>query len=343
MKTDREERLDTLRDEARRNGAVNGRGVDVAGGPIPRKPGYYGEAVVRPPVWTWEIAAYFWIGGAAGMVPLIACAALLKHQAELAFAAMLLATVGALVSPVLLILDLGRPLMFYNMLRVFKWRSPMSVGSWILSLFSPCAVGGFIMLALQRYGWVAGGIETVVHALGILLVIGAAFWGLGLATYTAVLIGATVVPAWYLHRVKLPIHFGIAGLGTAAAILEIFGHRLPALNIIGLIAAGIETILLLWLEIDKHGKADRALHTGVSGWMLRISEFMTGPLSLGLRLYGGVFASALTFAVGAAINRFGWIEAGRASGKDPESVFAAQGGYHGQSSREGPFVAKPAR
>ena len=36
-------------------------------------------------------------------------------------------------SPVLLITDLGRPARFYNMLRVFKVTSPMSVGSWILA------------------------------------------------------------------------------------------------------------------------------------------------------------------------------------------------------------------
>src|SRR2546430_5491506 len=37
-----------------------------------------------------------------------------------------------LVSPALLISDLGRPERFLNMLRVFKVTSPMSVGSWIL-------------------------------------------------------------------------------------------------------------------------------------------------------------------------------------------------------------------
>lgn len=33
---------------------------------------YYGAAPVEPPVWTWEIPAYFFVGGAAGAASLIA-------------------------------------------------------------------------------------------------------------------------------------------------------------------------------------------------------------------------------------------------------------------------------
>jgi hypothetical protein len=47
-----EQRLEQLREQAWKDGVVPGKGVDVAGGPIPRKPGYYGQPVVKPPVWT---------------------------------------------------------------------------------------------------------------------------------------------------------------------------------------------------------------------------------------------------------------------------------------------------
>src|SRR5437588_6659076 len=104
-----EKRLERLREEAWEKGVVAGRGVDVAGGPIPRKPGYYGEAVVRPPVWTWEIPTYFFIGGLSGMAAVIALAGVIFHQRDLARVAMCLAAIGAIMSPILLILDLGRP------------------------------------------------------------------------------------------------------------------------------------------------------------------------------------------------------------------------------------------
>src|SRR5213076_3427301 len=140
-----EHRLDELREQARNKGVVAGRGVDIAGGPIPRKlataspsggrPGYYGEPVVRPPVWTWEIPVYFFVGGLAGMAAIIALAALAFHYLDLARAAMWLAVIGAILSPILLTMDLGRPRLFMNMLRVFKYKSPMSVGAWILTVF----------------------------------------------------------------------------------------------------------------------------------------------------------------------------------------------------------------
>ena len=105
-----EDRLDALRQEAKHG--ITGRGVDVAGGPIPRSVGYYGEAVVKPPVWTWEIPLYFFVGGAAGMAPLIACAGLFLGQLDLMRAALWIAGCGAIISPVLLVMDLGRPMLF---------------------------------------------------------------------------------------------------------------------------------------------------------------------------------------------------------------------------------------
>ena len=99
----------------------------MAGGPIPRKPGYYGQPVVRPPVWTWEIPIYFFVGGLGGMSAVIALGALLFHHFDVARTAMWVAAIASVLSPILLILDLGRPHLFLNMLRVFKPQSAMSM------------------------------------------------------------------------------------------------------------------------------------------------------------------------------------------------------------------------
>src|SRR5438270_6773858 len=77
-----EKRLEELREQAWKEGVVPGKGVDVAGGPIPRKPGYYGQPVVKPPVWTWEIPLYFFFGGMAGMSAVIASGAVLFHYVD---------------------------------------------------------------------------------------------------------------------------------------------------------------------------------------------------------------------------------------------------------------------
>ena len=138
------------------------------------------------------------------------------------------------------------------------------------------------------------------------------------------LIGATAIPAWFLHRTLLPIHFGTAGLGSAAAVLELLGHRIPALNFIGFYAAAVETVLLIWLSLAKHGAADRAIHEHGSGWLIRIGEVLNGPLALVFRFFGFIPWAAISFLVGALVSRIGWIAVGKVSGADPEAVFASQ-------------------
>ncbi len=320
-----EQRLEQLREEAWKKGVVPGKGVDVAGGPIPHKPGYYGQPVVKPPVWTWEIPLYFFFGGLAGMSAVIASGAIIFHQVDLARAAMWVAAIaGAVLSPILLIMDLGRPHLFLNMLRVFKHRSAMSMGAWILSAFGACAVPGLIALELHARQIFPGALDQLLRVAAGLLVFGSAIFGTMLATYTGVLIGATAIPAWFLHRVLLPIHFGTAGLGSAAAVLELLGQRIAALNFIGFYAAGVETALLIWLSVDKHGAADRAIHEHGSGWLIRIGEVLNGPLALVLRFFAFIPFAAISFLLGALVSRIGWIAVGKVSGADPESVFAAE-------------------
>src|SRR5438874_5460971 len=320
-----EQRLEQLREKAWQEGVVPGRGVDVAGGPIPRKPGYYGEPVVRPPVWTWEIPLYFFVGGLGGMSAVIAAAAAIFHHADIARPAMWIAAIaGAVLSPVLLIMDLGRPHLFLNMLRVFKHRSPMSMGAWILSFFGAFAVPGLVLLELHTHQVFTGTLDQLVRVAAGVFIAGSAIFGTLLATYTGVLIGATAIPAWFLHRTLLPIHFGTAGLGSAAALLELLGHRIAALNFLGFYAAGVETVLLIWLSVDKHGSADRAIHEHGSGWLIRIGEVLNGPLAIVLRLFKQIPLAALSFLIGALLSRIGWIAVGKISGSDPEAVFASQ-------------------
>jgi len=319
-----EQRLEQLREQAWDKGIVAGRGVDVTGGPIPRRSGYYGQPVVKPPVWTSEIPIYFFIGGLAGMAAVIAFAGLIFHEIDLARTAMSLATIGAVLSPILLTIDLGRPRLFLNMLRVFKYKSPMSVGAWIVFAFGACVIPGLIALELgTRYSF-GGGTDQFLKIFAHLLVIGSAFWGVLLATYTGVLLGVTAIPAWFLHRMLLPIHSCTAGLGSAAALLELLGHRIAPINALGFLVAAIETALWIWLEIDKYGAADRALHRGLPGWLIRGGEIFTGPLALILRVTNLIPLAAIAFLLGAFISRFGWIEAGKVSGRDPEAVFASQ-------------------
>ena len=177
---------------------------------IPGAEDYYNLPVLKPPTWTWEVPLYFFVGGIAGMSSLIAFVGHLFHADPRMIRVVLwIPLIGAGLCPALLISDLGRPLRFLNMLRVFKWRSAMSMGSWILSAF-----GGAAFLALAMNELILYGIHMpFLPPLQWLAEFAAAVTGLLLASYTGVLIGATAIPVWHENRLLLPGHFLTSGLG----------------------------------------------------------------------------------------------------------------------------------
>ena len=250
--------------------------------------------LLKPPVWTWEIPVYFFVGGIAGAAAVIAAVGTFSatDMGRLGVDAKWIAAIGGLISPLLLISDLGRPARFLKMLRVFKLRSPMSVGAWTLVVFSNAALVALIP------GMPFGAVATIV----------AAVTGAILATYTGVLIGATAIPVWSRNVDILPVHFGASGLGAAVSVLELIGHRTAAMNALGILAASIETILILVLL--RRGSS--------SGTLMHTAEALSGPLPLVLRILGAqspmirIAAAALTIA-GSLATRVAWIEAGRRS------------------------------
>jgi hypothetical protein len=319
-----EARLDRLREEASRTGRVADPGVTIAGGPIPRAAttpsGYYGQPIVKPPVWTWQIGLYFFVGGTSGMSGVLALAALATGQSlELVRAALGVAFAGALISPILLIWDLGRPSRFLNMLRVFKWRSAMSVGVWTLLLFGGFA-GSALLLAVMQTGQP----PAVARVALVVMVTGTAVLGAILGTYTGVLLGATAIPVWSAHHTLLPFHFGIVGLGSAGAVLELLGFRSHALHAIGLGAAAIETAVGVWLAVRRRRASTSALPDATSGLLLRVATLLTGSVPLLLRIAGVPSLAAGCFLIGSISSRYGWLSAGRSSARDPEQTIAAQ-------------------
>ncbi len=342
-----EARLDAIRQEARDQRPITGGGVHALGGPMPQTPetmlgnSYYNLPILKPPVWEWMIAAYFFIGGLAGMSALIASAALIRNEFALARVAIWAAGIGAILSPILLTIDLGRPLRFIYMLRVFKYQSPMSVGSWIVTGFGAATLPAWALTEWHWHNLHAGAVSPAVHILAVIAIASSGLAGIFLATYTGALIAVTAIPAWNLHRVLLPFHFGMAGLGSAAATLELAGFRLPALRALLYFAAGAETLIMFWLEVRKHGAADRALHEGKSGWTLRVGEALTGPLSLIVTIVGQLWVASAMFLLGSLLSRFGWLSAGRASACEAEAVFSSQRGTHPLAEARFPYSVEP--
>jgi formate-dependent nitrite reductase membrane component NrfD len=106
---------------------------------------YYDVPMLKPPVWKWEIATYFFLGGlSAGAYTLARVASRFggKRYRDVEQAGTLIAAAAFVPCAPLLIRDLGDKKRFLYMLRVFKPKSPMSVGSWTLTGY-----GAFVTLA----------------------------------------------------------------------------------------------------------------------------------------------------------------------------------------------------
>ncbi len=161
--------------------------------------------VIKPAVWTWEVPLYFWLGGIATGSSFVAlgCDAAGDHSS--ARTARMVTLAAALPSAPLLVKDLGRPARFLNMLRIFKPRSPMSMGAWCLMGFSNLAGAAVAADVLGRSG--------TARALGA----GTAGLGLYLGSYTGVLLASTAVPVWARSRVFLPPIFVATAAATGAA------------------------------------------------------------------------------------------------------------------------------
>jgi Polysulphide reductase, NrfD/Molybdopterin oxidoreductase len=247
-----------------------------------------------------------------------AAGAHLTGHAELARAAKAGAAGAISLSMMALVHDLGRPTRFLNMLRVLKVTSPMSVGTRILSGYTPMALAA-----------AASAVTRKLPRTGLAATLAAAALGPAVASYTAVLLGDTAAPAWHEAHRELPVVFigsaatAAGGLGMLAVRPEQAGQaaRLAVLGAAGEIIAKRLMMRRLGAKAEPHrqgragklmGAADMLIAAGMASAMLAGRSRVIAPLT-GTALMA---ASALT--------RFGIFEAGRASARDPKYTVGPQ-------------------
>jgi formate-dependent nitrite reductase membrane component NrfD len=280
---------------------------------------YYGRPVVKEVVWGMpDVPGYLFLGGLAGASSLLAASAQLAGRPELARAAKTAAAGAIGLSAVALVQDLGRPARFYNMLRVFKPTSPMSIGSWLLTGYGPAA-GVAAVSAVT--GW--------LPRIGQGATAAAAVFGPGVASYTAALLADTAVPAWHeVHR-ELPYLFvssaatAAGGLGLALVRPEQAG---PARNLA--IAGASAELVVKSLLIRRLGGAAEAYQSGRAGQLLQAAEVLSVGGLAGAALGGrnrvvAALAGAALVA-SSALTRFGVFQAGRTSARDPKYTVVPQ-------------------
>ena len=279
---------------------------------------YYGKPVLNRPVWApLDIAGYLFTGGLAGASSVVAAGAELTGRPALARSAKVTALGALSVSGVLLVHDLGRPERFYNMLRVFKPTSPMSVGSWILAGYSPFA-------GVAAMTDMAG----VFPNIGRAATVAAACIGPAVASYTGVLIADTAVPAWHDAFRELPFVFvgsavmAASGVGLMAApVSETVPVRRTAV-----LGAVVE--LVAGRQLESHGLVSEPYEIGKGARLLKISRALAVGGAAGAALGGrnrivaGLAGAALV--AGSVCTRFGVFQAGLDSADDPKYTLQPQ-------------------
>jgi formate-dependent nitrite reductase membrane component NrfD len=289
-------------------------------------PTYYDRPMLQESVWSWAIPLYYYVGGLSGASMTLAAAATLRKDEGLdrfIHRAHLIGFVGTVLSGGLLVYDLGRPERFLNMLRVFRPTSPMNVGAWILS-----ATGGtaFLTVAMRREkGWIG----LIGEGFGII----SGVFGLGLATYTGVLVANTAIPVWQSSRRSLPVLFGASAMASIGCALDTLGtdeSAVPITRIFGIIGRAAELIAghCMEREAGSTARVARPLTHGMSGRLFTTSKLLTAAsLALVLLPRPGkrrAMISGLLGTFGSLLLRFGVESAGKASARDPRASFHQQ-------------------
>src|SRR6516165_3820272 len=275
--------------------------------------GYESMTVTKVPDWYGMIAWDALLNGMAtglfmaAAVSELAAPAVFTPVAKVAYP---VALVLLLVDLTMLVLDLGDPLRFHHMLRVFKPYSPMSVGTWCLTIFSLSLTAAAGLSVLAELGLDFEWARILAVILGLLPAFGS-------AAYKGVLLSTNAQPGWkdarwlggYLTNsallmgcAELLILSALMGQTQAIAVLRSAFIVLLVLNLIplGLLFANLQ---------PTHAR----LYTRGQQWRVGMLIFVAGVLiPMGLTLLNGgllfIFGSVIFLLSMSWVIRFVYIK-----------------------------------
>jgi formate-dependent nitrite reductase membrane component NrfD len=176
---------------------------------------YHGNPVVKASSFDWKVSAYVVILGIAGSAQVIAALARRAPEGRsLTRRARFLALAGSMLGPLVLIQHLKTPRRWYNMLRILRPTSPMSLGSWLLTAF-----GG--LSGITALGEMLGRRWPFARRVADTAGVPAAIAGAGMSVYTASLLSSTSTPLWAAAPGPLAAQFGTASMAGAASALAL--------------------------------------------------------------------------------------------------------------------------
>jgi formate-dependent nitrite reductase membrane component NrfD len=301
--------------------------------------------------WPVLIDFYFFLGGMAGGAFVIATIANLidrERYRDVIRVGYYVAFLAVIPGPIILTVDLGLPTRFLNMLMVSKpsleiGMGAVTVGPFHLKPFSPMSAGAWALLGFSLFAFLAaldvfleqrGGrsMQTFRVVVGVI----GGFFGLFLAAYPGVLLGATARPllvsAHWLGALFLAVGASTGGAAIALILSMLGGQRSDALTRLMRFTAfalvvQLAALALFILAVSTAGSAGiaRALAQlltgpyGVPFWLGAVVVGILAPLAL---QFGGVIrktAPAMTalfcvfILIGGFIVKYVIIAAGQAT------------------------------
>ena len=210
-----------------------------------------------PPDWGWLIILYFFVGGLAGGTYFLAALIDLFGRPEdrpLARLGYLIAFPCVILSGIVLTFDLTRPLRFWHMLLesntfrpMFKYWSPMSVGSWALLIFGIFSFLSFLAALVDsgRLSWPAGHRFRPPGIVGLVIAVIGGLFAFFIAGYTGVLLAVTNRPIWS-DTPLLGMLFIVSAASTSVALMILLARRyrwtMPGISGLHRMGFGVEIL-----------------------------------------------------------------------------------------------------
>jgi formate-dependent nitrite reductase membrane component NrfD len=246
----------------------------------------------QAPHWEWYyIAMYFYIGGiSAGAYLIGSMLELLKIDRFRAISktAYYIAFPLILVTPLLLIADLGSPFRFWRLFSYMNTTSPLSVGTWALLIYGGMSFLSFLNVLVEDGRLKSPGlmkIHTVFNRLPHKVYAAAgSFFGFFVAGYTGVLVNTTARPLWAATDPLIgPVFIAsAASTGAAAIILFMARQKIGTGETLGQLEAFDRMAMILELAIIAAmiviaGRYAAPILTGFYGFL-----FLGGTVLLGI-------------------------------------------------------------
>lgn len=287
------------------------------------------EERANPVHWGWLLWLEMFVAGVAGGAFVAAAILELSGRGRSAAArtAHLIAFPLMALATLLLIFDLSRPARFWHMaimnerlLPILKPWSPMSLGTWLVILFTGVTFISFLDALIARRTFGIGGwrYDRTLHGgpLGVIWSLLGAALGLSVGIYSGVLLSVGNIPGWG-HTPMIPAVYVATALitGIAAVVLlqSVFGNADP--DVLGLAQANtwligwwLLTVVLFLLTLIGSGWP--FFLTGLPLLAILGSIVLAGILPLLLHAFrpigatGSVVLSAALVLVGGVLLRY---------------------------------------